>query len=291
MINSPDTIPASRRITRVTARATMPLKLLLRDLWRYRDVMWNFAARDIKVKYSQTLFGLSWVVLTPIINVGVITFIFGYMVKIQPNNLPYLVFYLMGFIPWTFGIAVLNPCMSIIENNSGLFGKIYFPRLSMAGVYILVALADFLVGFLLIQLALVFYGKWHYLVLVMTPVLLLLIVMLVAGLGLFLAPLNTRYRDIKHGIPLAIQLGYYATPILYPVETVSKLPSQTLARALELWFKINPMSVIVESFRRSALGQWPDIPSFLGCTILCLCTFCGGVYFFLRREQTLLDEA
>src|SRR5690606_14058856 len=159
-------------ITVVVAGRRPPLALLLRELWSYRGLAWAFFVRDLKVKYFQTLLGPLWVLMTPLITVGVMTFVFGLMVRIPSDGLPYLLFYLVAIVPWHAFLTTFSMTMASLEAHAGLISKIYFPRLVIGLGYALNAIVDFLVGFGVAVIVAALYGVLPFGFLLIMPVLL-----------------------------------------------------------------------------------------------------------------------
>jgi lipopolysaccharide transport system permease protein len=265
----------------VTAGQVPPLALLLKDIWNYRGLVTAFAGRDIKAKYTQTVLGLGWVLFSPLITVGVFTFVFGMMVKIPSDGLPYLLFYLSAIIPWYAFVAVLNNTVSSIESNAGLISKIYFPRLLIGASYAVSAAVDFAIGFLLVIGFAAYFGYLTVTLLLITPLLLLLQMLFALGLGFALAPLNTRYRDVRHFVPLAVQLYYFATPIIYPVSVAPEW-----ARP---FFEVNPLAGVINAYRQAMLGTGISWQSLAIAAAISLGAFVFGASYFLRKEQDLVD--
>ena len=268
--------------TVIKAGNVQPLDSYLRDLWRYRMLLWVFTARDIKVRYSQTVLGFMWILISPLITVGVFTFVFGFMIKIPSDGLPYLLFYLVAIIPWYAFMAMINLTMGSVEGNAGLVSKIYFPRLLLGGTYTLSAGVDYLVGFILIVFFALIYGKLNYQIFVLFPCLFLIQAMYAMGLGLFLAPFSTKYRDIKLFVPLALQLYYFANPIMYPVSAAPHW--------LRYWYEFNPMSMVINTYRGALRGEWPSLEQFLFGFIAALVVFILGFNTFRKNEQTIVDS-
>ncbi|HAT8325409.1 TPA: ABC transporter [Legionella pneumophila] len=267
--------------TVIKAGDIQPLKTYLKDLWQYRMLLWVFTARDIKVRYSQTLLGFGWIILSPLITVGVFTFVFGFMIKIPTDGLPYLLFYLVAIIPWYAFMAMINLTMGSVEGNSGLVNKIYFPRLLLGGTYTLSAGVDYLVGFGLIIICATIYDKLNYHLFIIFPLLFAIQAMFAMGLGLMLAPFSTRYRDLKLFVPLALQFYYFANPILYPI---SASPSW-----LRLWYEFNPMSMVICAYRDALKGGWPNPEQFVFGFSAAILIFIFGFNIFRKHEQSLVD--
>lgn len=258
------------------------LRSLIRSIWEYRLLLFVFAKRDLKGRYSQTILGLGWVILTPLITVGVFVIVFGVMVKVPTDGIPTLMFYLVAVIPWYSFMNVLNPTVQMIEGNAGLITKVYFPRVIIAGAYAFGAAVDFLIAYaLLITPAAILYGVWTIKLLVLMPFLLICTLAIGMGVGLILAPINARYRDVKHFVPLALQLFYYSTPAIYPVSAVPIWAKP--------WYNINPLSLVITSYRHALLDQWPPARAMftlLGTAVVLLSL---GVYLFQRQDRKVVD--
>lgn len=269
------------RETVIKAGDVQPLKNYLLDLWRYRMLLWVFTARDIKVRYAQTFLGFLWILISPLITVGVFTFVFGFMIKIPTDGLPYLLFYLVAIIPWYAFMSMINLTMGSVEGNAGLVSKIYFPRLLLGGTYTLSAGLDYLVGFMLMLFCAMLYGRFNYHLLVLFPFLFIIQALFAMGLGLILSPFSTRYRDIKLFVPLALQFYYFANPILYPI---SSSPSW-----LRLWYEFNPMSMVICAYRDALKGGWPSPEQCIFGFVAAALVFGIGFNIFRKNEQSIVD--
>jgi lipopolysaccharide transport system permease protein len=269
------------KITIVSANKSLSVVQLLIELWHYRGLIWAFSARDLKVKYFQTIFGPLWVVMTPLITVGVMTFVFGLMIKIPSDNLPYLMFYLVAIVPWYAFITVLNQTVSSLEAHSSLISKIYFPRLVIHGSIVLTASVDFLVGYVVAVIFAIYFSLLTLEFILVMPLLLLIQMAWALGLGLLLAPYNARYRDVKHIIPLVIQLYYFANPIMYPV---------SVAPSWALWlFKVNPFAIVITTYRSLLNGQGPDWTLVIYALLVSIAFLAAGAFLFMRKGQDMVD--
>lgn len=269
-------------MTVVGAGDKPPLKKYLKDFWKYRLLLWVFTVRDIKVRYSQTFFGFLWIFLSPLFTVGVFTFVFGVMVKIPSDGLPYLLFYLVAIVPWYAFVAMLNQTMGSVESNAGLVSKIYFPRLILACSYSLSSGLDYFVGFWMIVICATLYGKLHIQVFVLFPFLFFIQSLFAMGLGMLLSPWSAKYRDIRLFIPLAIQLYYFSNPILYS--------SSAAPHWLKWWYKFNPMSMIISAYREALKGHWPHLSQVSFGVFAAIVIFILGFTVFRSKEQTMVDS-
>jgi lipopolysaccharide transport system permease protein len=245
-------------------------------------LLFVFSARDIKVRYTQTFLGFFWIILSPLITVGVFTFVFGLMIKVPTDGLPYLMFYLVAIVPWYAFISTLNLTMGSIEGNAGLITKIYFPRLLLGGSYALSSALDYIVGYGVILIFAAGFGLLHIQLLIIMPFLFIIQTLFALGLGLLLAPLSTRYRDIKFFVPLAIQLYYFANPILY---SISAAPHW-----VRPWYELNPMSTVITSYRSALMGHWPSWENIVFGVISAIVIFIIGVQIFRKNDQSLVDS-
>lgn len=269
------------KITTITAGKPLSVIQLLTELWHYRGLIWAFSARDLKVKYFQTIFGPLWVVMTPLITVGVMTFVFGLMIKVPSDDLPYLMFYLVAIVPWYAFIAVLNQTISSLEAHSGLISKIYFPRLVIGASYALNGTVDFLVGYVVAVIFAMYFSLLTVEFILVMPLLLFIQMAWALGLGLLLAPYNARYRDVKHIIPLVIQLYYFANPIMYPV---------SVAPSWALWlFKVNPFAIVITTYRSLLNGHGPDWILVIYALLVSIAFLAAGAYLFMRKGQDMVD--
>jgi lipopolysaccharide transport system permease protein len=255
---------------------------LLHSIWEYRLLLWVFCKRDLKGRYTQTVLGLGWVLLTPLITVGVFVLVFGVMIKVPTDGLPTVMFYLVAVVSWYAFLNVLNPSVQMIEGNAGLISKVYFPRILIGGSYAVGAAVDFLIAyFLLITPFAIAYGVWTVQLLLIMPVLLICTLMIGLGVGLILAPLNARYRDVKHFVPLALQLFYYSTPAIYPVSAVPFWAKP--------WFNVNPLSLVITGYREAMLGHWPSTTHLATLCVMAVVFFSIGVYVFQRQQGRIVD--
>lgn len=282
MSSPPRAEAPAKRMTEVASGDGVHLREVLRDLWNYRLLLWVFCKRDLRARYTQTVLGAGWVILTPLITVGVFTIVFGLMVKVPTDGLPTIVFYLVAVVPWFAFLNVINPTVQMVEGNVSLITKVFFPRLLIPGAYALGATVDFLVTFFLLIVPFCWsYGVLTPQLLVIMPVMLVLQLMIAIGVGLFLAPLNARYRDVKHMVPLGLQLFYYSTPAIYPISAVPPWAAP--------WFAVNPLSLVITSYRRACLGQWPEPQALTVLALEAVVVLAIGSWFYLRFDRKVVD--
>jgi lipopolysaccharide transport system permease protein len=255
-------------------------KLGLRELWRFRDLAYFFAWRDVKVRYKQTLFGGAWAILQPLLLMVVFTFVFGIVLDIQtPPNVPKPLFYYAGLVPWTlFATSMATASMSV-AGNSTLVAKIYFPRLILPISSVGSSLVDFMVALSVVFVMMFAYGvgvTWHV---IWLPALTILALLTALAIGVWLAALNARYRDVRYAVPFLVQILLFLTPVIYPV------PEN--ARALYL---LNPMAGVVEGFRWALIdaAPRPGLITLLSAIVTSLILL-AGLFYFRVAERTFAD--
>lgn len=251
------------------------------ELWEYRELFFFFVWRDLKVRYKQTFLGATWAILQPLVLVGVFSISVGKLSGVSPTSIPYPVFALAGLVVWTlFSSALQGSSQSLVE-NSNLVSKVYFPRILMP----VAAGATFLIDFVLAMVVLVgmmtYYGVGLSLSSLWSVPLALLTLVAALGVGIYLAGLNVRYRDVRYAVPFLIQVGLFISPIAY---STSVIPARW--RAL---YGLNPMAGIIEGFRAALLGtSFPTALAAEGTGVAFLALLLGILYFH-RVERAFAD--
>ncbi|MEP6959272.1 MAG: ABC transporter permease [Nitrospirota bacterium] len=256
--------------------------LNLAEVWQYRELLYFLVWRDIKVRYKQTFIGAGWAIFQPAMTMVIFTVVFGKMVKIPSDGLPYAVFAYTGLLPWTYFSQALSRSGTGLVSNAHLITKVYFPRLIIPLSDVITPAVDFVFAFLLLLGLIAWYGiapSWGLLAL---PLFFFMAMITALAAGLWLSPLNVRYRDIGHTIPFLIQFWMFASPVVYPVSLVP-----------ESWrfvYSLNPMVGVIEGFRWGLLGKEnPDFSVMLISTVAVLLLFIGGLVFFKRMERNFAD--
>jgi lipopolysaccharide transport system permease protein len=254
-----------------------------RDLWAKRELIYFLAWRDVIVQYKQTMVGILWVLIRPIFTLMVFTLVFGRIAALPSSNVPYPLLVFSGLMPWLFFAAAVMEISNAVQNNAALVGKIYFPRLIITISVLMVCLVDYAVSCLLIVVVALWTGyppDWRILYL---PVLTLWVAALAYGLGLCGAALNVRYRDFRHLIPFALQLGVYVSPVGY---------SANLVPGKWRWvYSLNPMTGIIDGFRWAILGERFDvyIPGMIFSIVATVVILLVGLYWFRHVERQFVD--
>jgi lipopolysaccharide transport system permease protein len=273
----------SASLARITIRPTKGWAALrLRELVAYRDLIFFFVWRDIKVRYRQTLLGASWAVLQPLMTMIMMAVVFGRFAGIPSDGAPYPVFCFTGLVLWSFFTQAITNTSASVLNNTQLVEKIYFPRLAITVAASLAALLDFFLSFVLLILIMTVYGYYPRLESILCLPILLATLMLAIGMGSGFAAMTVRFRDVRHLMPFLVQLWLFATPVIYPI---SMLPERWQSLA-----GINPLVGLVGAFRWSLLGTgrdpWPALSvSLLSTAILVP----AGLVIFRRLERSFAD--
>jgi lipopolysaccharide transport system permease protein len=272
----------SDRVYRIE-RSRRDWLLVLSELWAYRELLFFFVWRDVKVRYRQALLGALWVILQPFLTMIVFSVIFGHLAGISdPYKDPYPLFVFAGLLPWTYFSSCLAQSSTSVVGNSNLVTKVYFPRLIMPLASTVVPIIDFLVAFLLLIGLFFYYGRtphWHA---VATPVFLGMALMTALGVGLWLSALNVRYKDVPYTVPFLTQLWLFASPVIYPV---------TLVPARWHWLlALNPMTGVIDGFRWAVLGRGvPHYSVFATSAAVGFALVVGGLWYFKRVERRFAD--
>jgi lipopolysaccharide transport system permease protein len=263
-----------------------------RDLWRYRELFYVLAWRDIMVRYKQTAIGVLWALIQPLATTIIMTVVFSYFAHVQAaGNSPYALMVFAGTLPWQFFTTALGNSSNSTLSNAQLISKIYFPRLIVPASAVVTALADFGVQFILLAVMMGFYHVWPTWRLLFLPVFIFLGFWFSLGPGLYFTALSVKYRDFRHIVPFLITLGAYASPIFYPT---------TNARMEGIWDKypwlypvycLNPMVGIVNGFRWCILGgQSPFDPiSLIISIVVIVFLLLLGIWYFRRTERSFAD--
>lgn len=252
-----------------------------RELWKYRELLYFLIMRDLKLRYKQTVFGVAWVVLQPLLITLVFTVFLGILVRVPSEGVPYALFAYAGLWPWTFfSGAVLNTSNSLVGNTQ-LITKVYFPRIIIPCAAIGGRLVDFGVSFLVLVAMLIVYRvplTWNIL---MLPVLVVLLLLLALGIGMWTSALNVKYRDVAAILPVLIQLLMYVSPVLYPASLVPE--------RWRMLYMLNPMAGILQGFRSSLLGKSFDWMALAVSFAVMLALLVSAAHVFRRMEKSFAD--
>jgi lipopolysaccharide transport system permease protein len=258
------------------------VSLRLRELWEYRELLYFFVWRDVKVRYKQTFLGIAWAVLQPLFTMVIFSVFFGRLAKIPSDGIPYPIFSYTALVPWTFFATGLNQSSNSLVNNATLLKKVYFPRLAVPLAAALAGLVDFVPALIVLLGMMAYYGIYPTAHILLLPLFLLLALVTSLGVGIFFSTLNVHFRDVRYTIPFIVQCWLIATPIAYSSSLVP-----------ERWrtlYAINPMVGVVEGFRWALLdtgtAPGPMIVVSSGAALMLLAI---GAFYFRRLEKTFAD--
>jgi lipopolysaccharide transport system permease protein len=256
--------------------------LKLHELWEYRELVYFLVWRDVKVRYKQTVLGVAWAVIQPIVTMIVFSLFFGRLAKIPSDGVPYPLFNLAGLVPWNLFSNGLGHISSSLVDSSNLIKKVYFPRLAVPVGALLSGTLDFALAFLVLVVMMFYYGVHPTGNLVFLPLFILLALITCLGAGLWLAALNVQYRDVRYVVPFMVQLWLFASPIVYPSSMLSE-PWRTV-------YGLNPMVGVIEGSRWALLGaNTAPGPIIIISSIAALTLLASGAFYFRRMEQTFAD--
>jgi lipopolysaccharide transport system permease protein len=255
--------------------------LNLKELLDYRDLFVFMVWREIKVLYAQTILGLSWAILQPLVQILVFTIVFGRVAKINTDGIPYFVFSTAAIIPWNYMQQAMNMSSQSLISGQSMLGKIYFPRFIFPLTPIFARMVDFLISLLILVCVLFYYKIPLTLNIVYLPIFLLMMMAVPASIGLWLSSMAIRFRDVKHAMPFVVRMLIYTAPIVY---SASSIPEK-----YRLLYSLNPIVGCIEGFRNCILGTpitWSFIiPGMFTVSILLL----TGAYYFKKMEEIIVD--
>jgi lipopolysaccharide transport system permease protein len=255
--------------------------LKLGELWAYRDLFWLLAWRDVRVRYRQTVLGVGWAILQPLLTILVFTLIFGRLAKVPSDGAPYAAFAFSGLLPWTLFSTALTRAASSLVTNSALLSKVYFPRLVLPLGSILTSLVDFGVSLLLLFGLLAWYHIVPTSAALLLPLFIAYTVVAAWAVGIWMAALNVRYRDVNFALPFLVQIGLFVSPVVYGVSLVPPV--------FRLLFDLNPMTLVIQGLRWGLLGDSAPTPEMLISIPVVAVLLGTGVLYFRRTERFFAD--
>lgn len=254
-----------------------------KDIWRYRELFYFLAWRDIIVRYKQTVLGVAWALIRPLLATLVSTVVFGNLAKFPSEGVPYPILVVAGVLPWQFFANSLSECSLSLINNANLVAKIYFPRLIVPASAVIVSFVDLLISGVILLALMAWYNfvpDWR---IVTLPLFILIAFAAALGGGLWLAALNVKYRDFRHIVPFIVQFGFYISPVPY---TSSIVPEKW-----RLLYSLNPMVSAIDGFRWALLGGRSQlyIPGFIVSLGVISLVLASGIWYFRKTERTFAD--
>jgi len=268
-------------ITRISRPRRGALGISLSELWSYRDLLYFFAWKEVKIRYKQTVLGGAWAVIQPLVTMIVFTLVFGGLVKMPSDGVPYAVFSYSGLILWTYFSMSLAHSSGSLLSNANLLSKIYFPRILLPLSSCLVGLIDYVIASSILVVLLVYFHISATAWILLVPLPLVLCFLLASGIGFWLSAASVKYRDVSYAVPFFVQVLLFASPVIYPVSIVSGRYSTLLS--------LNPLSGIMTNQRAFILGSGADWGSLAIATIVTLLVFVLGLMYFQRYEKEFAD--
>jgi lipopolysaccharide transport system permease protein len=271
----------SEKITIIKPKKTFTFDDI-REIWQYRELMYFFAWRDIKVRYKQTVVGIAWAVFQPLFTMLVFSIFFGKFAKMPSDDIPYPIFVYVGLLLWQFFSFSLSDISKCLVDNKDIITKVYFPRIILPISVTITKFIDFLVASVILVGLMVYYGYLPNLSgLLILPLLLFITFVAALGMGLFLSAINVKYRDVRYALPFFIQIMMFMTPVIYPA---------SLTGVYSWFLAMNPMTGVIKAARAAILGNFPINWPLLGIsTFACFILFLFGLWYFKRTEKYFAD--
>lgn len=253
------------------------------DLWRYRELFYFLAWRDILVRYKQTVIGIAWALVRPFLTMLVFTIVFGRLAKLPSEGVPYPILVFAAMLPWQFFANALAECSNSLITNANLLSKVYFPRLIVPTSAVIVSFVDFLISGMILLGLMAWYNfvpGWQILTL---PLFILIAFSAAMGAGLWLAALNVQYRDFRYIVPFLVQFGLYISPVGFS--------SNIIPQEWKIIYSLNPMVGVIDGFRWAILGQKTNLfsQSFFVSLFLVFIIFFTGINYFRKMEKRFAD--
>jgi lipopolysaccharide transport system permease protein len=255
-----------------------------KDIWNYRELFYFLAWRDIKVRYKQTVIGIAWAIIRPVLTMIVFSIVFGRIAGLpSEEGVPYPVLVYSALLPWQFFASSLSETSSSLIGNTNLISKVYMPRLIIPASKIVVSFVDFLVSFIILLIIMAYYRFVPSVRTIFVPVFLLIVFLASYGFGLWLSALNVKYRDFRYIVPFIVQLGLYISPVGFS--------SNVVPDKWRFIYSINPMVGVIDGFRWAILGGEVNFyfPGFALSLVLILIILVTGVLYFRKTERTFAD--
>lgn len=254
----------------------------VKELWRFRELLYFLALRDVKIRYKQAVLGIAWAILQPLFAMIIFSLVFGRVAGMHSDGVPYPLFAFCALVPWTYFSGTVSLAGNSLVSNSNLITKVYFPRVLLPAASALGGMIDFCISSLFLIAMLIYYRIPLGRSMLLAPLFVAGMMMLAFSVSMLLAALNVRYRDVKHAITFLIQIWLFATPIIYPVSSLSKRLRSVMA--------FNPLAGMIDGFRASVLPAQPmDLTLVASSCAITLCLFLVGAIYFRKTEREFAD--
>jgi lipopolysaccharide transport system permease protein len=255
--------------------------LRLAELWRFRELFYFLAWRDIKVRYKQTVLGIAWAIINPLTQMVTWAFIFGKVAKLPSEGIPYILITLTGTLVWNYFSEIVNGSGNSVVNNANLVSKIYFPRLIIPLSVVLRGLLDFSVALAMATIIMFYFKITPHLTILFLPLFILLATVIAVGVGLWASAVSVKYRDVAKILPYLIQLWFFLTPVAYL--------NSVVPQKYQWLYHLNPIAGAIEGFRWVLLGTPISWNRLLISSLVALFIFITGIFYFRRLERTFAD--
>jgi len=254
----------------------------LAAVWQHRELLYFLVWRDLKIRYKQSIIGVGWAIIQPLVSMLIFTVIFGHLAKIPSDGIPYPLFAYCALLPWNYFSGALQRSIASVVGDAHLVSKVYFPRLILPIAGTISGIVDFSISFLLLLIMMLWYGVVVTSSILAIPLFIILALVTALAVGLWLSALNVRYRDVGHAMPFLVQIWMYCSPVVYPV---SMIPEK-----YRLLYSLNPMAGVIEGFRWALLGKAaPDFTVMAASALVVLVLLTGGLIFFRNMDSTFAD--
>lgn len=274
-------MPSQKPITEIVPESGWPT-LGIKELWQYRDMLKLLVWRDFSSRYRQSFIGFGWALVRPIVSVIVFTIVFGKMMDVPSDDVPYPIFNFSGMMPWLFFAGVLTTSSGSMVSGSALLKKVYFPRLILPLSKITLGLVDLVIQFFLLAFMMFWFEVTPTWRLVTIPLFLLMAIVTALGVGLLMTTINVKYRDVQHIVPFMIQTWMWITPVVYP--------SSLVAEKWRLLYGLNPLVGVVDGFRWSVLGTVkPDWQMMIVSLMVANLLLVFSLFYFRKQESKFAD--
>ena len=258
------------------------------DLWRYRELFYILSWRDLKVRYKQTIIGVLWSILRPLLTMLIFTFVFNKVAKIEPpEGIKYSILVFAGLLPWQFFATGMSEASNSLIGNERLISKVYFPRMIIPAASVITSLVDFLISLGIMFLLLIYFGTMPSINILLLPLFVIMTFFTSFGIGLWLTALNVKYRDFKHIVPFIVQLGLYISPVAFPTsQAINIIPEK-----FRLLYYINPMAGVIDGFRWCFFGESTplNIQGLLISLAVIIFFLLIGIRTFRKMEKSFAD--
>jgi len=267
----------------IVIEPTKSIRHYWKELWQYRELFYFFAWRDFKVQYKQTVIGVLWAVLRPLLTMIVLTVIFGKVAKLPSSGIPYPILVFSAMLPWQLFASSFTHSSNSIVDNSNMISKIYFPRIIIPSSAILVSFVDFAISFTILVIMMFYYGFYPDMKFLLLPLFIILAVMTSYGIGLWFSSLNVKYRDIRYVVPFTVQFGLYISPVGFS--------SDIIPEKWRMIYSLNPMVGVIDGFRWAVCGTVSElyVTGFFLSVLVSFLILATGFLYFRKTERSFAD--